>query len=155
MKKKGITLIELIVVIVIGAIGLLAVSFFAMQSWKEWNENEQIKTLQEEMDLVSYTIKGVLEEASNIEILDNGPLSGTKINASYKNEWQKEFYPSGNELIVEDIKNETTRTVTNYLKSISFQQDNTSSDTVLVNLKVGKGGKELENSFIIFLRNKS
>ncbi len=153
-KKKGITLIELIIVIVIGAIGLLAVSFFASQSWKEWNESQQIKALQEEMDLASYTIKGVLEEASDITILDEGPLSGTKIKSSYNNEWEKEFYPSGNNLIIEDIKNEATRVITNYLKSISFQQDSTGSETVLVNLKVEKDDREIENSFIIFLRNK-
>jgi len=155
MKKKGITLIELIIVLVVGAIGLLAVAFFTSQSYRELNENEQIKSLQEEMDLASYTIKGVLEEASNITILDPGPLSGTRINASYKNEWEKEFYPSGNNLIVEDIKNETTRAIINYLKSISFQQDNTGSETILVNLKVEKDKKEIENSFIVFLRNKS
>lgn len=156
MKKRGLSLTELLVVIVVGAVGLVAVTSLIFESYKDWNTSKQRKSLQEELDLAGFTIKGVLEEAKTVSILDSGPTTGTRIQASHDTDWVKEFYPQGSDLIIKDVKNgNTTRAVMNCLASLSFLQDSTTGETaVRVSLSATRASRTLTNSFVVYLRNK-
>ncbi|HOJ38931.1 MAG TPA: prepilin-type N-terminal cleavage/methylation domain-containing protein [bacterium] len=156
MNKNGLSLIELMVVMVAGAIALVAVTSLVFESYRDWSASRGKKSLQEEIDLASFTIKGVLEEADTVAILDSGPNVGTKIRASYADgtNWEKEFYPQGSNLIVKDNKTGATRPVINCLVNLSFQRDSTDAETVQVDLSGTRDGKTLQNSFVVYLRNK-
>lgn len=163
--KKGMTLIEMIIALVIAAIGLVAVTSFLYASWKDWHIGNEIKGLQEDMNLASLTIKSILEEASSYTLSDmiegSDPEQYKRINVKYTENgetiWEKEFYPDGNKLIMEDIKNESSDTVINTLQDIKFsdasEEDTTLKNTVKVKIDVSKLGNVLENEFSVKLRN--
>ena len=146
--KKGFTLIEVIVAILLSTIALFGIGTLVILANNDWRESREIVALQSDLDLANYTLKGVLEEAYEIEIPEE-----VRIIASYKTDWQKEFYQDGKRLMLKDIKNpEKPEEVINSLKSISFEQPYT--NCIKVNLEVEKESKELENCLIIYLRNK-
>lgn len=164
--KKGTTLIELLVVLVIVAIGMVAVTSFLYASWRDWYISREIKALQEDMDLAGFNIKAVLEEANYYEIQDivegSIPEEGRRIYVRYTEDeetlWEKEFYPDGSNLVMEDIKNGTTDIVINTLQDIKFsdasQEDTELVNTVKVNIIVSKSGRVLENEFFVKIRNR-
>ena len=152
MTKKGITLIELIVVLVIGAITMGAITSIVVISYNQWGKNKDIVLLHSDFDLACYMIKGILEEASNISVYD----SNTRVNASYKTQWEQELYPDPNNsniLLWKNKKTGKTQSVITDLNSIKFYYyDNTFYDTVLVNLSVRRV-KTINGSFVVCIRN--
>jgi len=153
MKRKGLSLVELLVVIVVGTIAVVAVTSLVVESYRNWNLSIQKKSLQEELDLACYSIKGTVEEAKKVEIEDPGPSYGTKLVAEYDSVWQKEFYPRGTTLVIRNKETGEITTVIDSLSDISFQKES-QSETILVNITVRKAGATLSNSFAVFLRNK-
>jgi len=151
---KGFTLTEVIVAMVISIIALFGIETLIAESYRQWKSSQKIVNLFRDLDVASYSVKGVLEEANpdtNLMILDGG----TKIVASYKNLWQKEFYSAANNrLVLKNNKTGDTYDVINSLDAVLFEQ--TSSDTarVKVTLNVKKEGESLQHSFYVYLRNK-
>ena len=145
--KKGFTLIELSVAMLISTIALFGIGTLIDLSFKDWRESREIVALQDDLDLANYTLKGVLEEADTVSIPDE-----THISAGYKTDWKKEFYRNGNKLILKNLKNSKLEEVIDCLENISFRQPD--AHLVKIDLKVKKGKQELENSLIIYLRNK-
>ncbi len=87
-SKYGLSLIELMVILVLGSIGIFAVSSIVIESYKEWKRSNEIAKLQQDLDLASYTIKGVVEEAENVEIISESRIRAENPSAG----WIQEFY---------------------------------------------------------------
>ena len=129
-----------------------------MASLNYWKTGQGIANLQRDLDVASYQIKGVLDEADDDTILSPGPNSGTQIQASYKNNWSKVFslvsdnHPS-NKLIYKNT-NETPDPppIINTLQSITFT-NGSDGHSVRVDLAVQNGNRPLNSSFLVYLRN--
>ncbi len=145
---RGFTLVEVVVAIFISAAALFGIETLMVESYKQWKVSQDVTNLIRDLDLASYLVKGVLEEADSDTILN----SGTKIVASYKDVWQKELYPTGTNLIFKDAKSAREEQVIGTLDSLSFEQN--SSVSILVKIRVKRGKESLENSFLVYLRNK-
>ena len=153
--RRGFTLVEVIIAIIISIIAIFGIETLIVESFKDWRASKNITELERDLDLASYRIKGVLEEADADTPLD----SGARIQASYGNNvWQKEFYCSGNSLIYKnDTTPVTTEAIVNTLQSITFT-NGYDGHSVRVDLTVGNGTTRtkdwLDSSFLVYLRNK-
>ena len=147
--RKGFTLIEVILAVLLSTIALFGITTLIILANNDWRESKEIVALQTDLDLASYTLKGILEEADTVGIPEE-----THITASYKTDWQKEFYQDEDKLMLKDITNpgKLEEEIIDSLKSILFQEVH--SNLLKVDLNVEKKGRELSNSFIIYLRNK-
>ncbi len=148
-SKVGFTLVEVVVAVLLSTIALFGIGTLIILANNDWQESREIVALQSDLDLTNYTLKGILEEADEIEIPEEA-----RIIASYKADWKKEFYSDGNKLMLKDIKNpgKPEEEVIDSLKSISFQQSYT--NRIKINLEVEKEDKELESALIVYLRNQ-
>jgi len=129
-RKSGFTLIELMVVIVIAAIGMLGASFILVSAYNDLRDSRNIKSLQEDLDLASLTIKSVIEEADDKNISDNNE----DIEVSYTEDdgnilWKKKFYKSDNSLVLTDMLTEEEEDVINTLSDISFSETSSKSQS--------------------------
>ena len=160
-RQKGFTLTEVIIAIIISLIAIFGIETLIVASFKDWKTGKEIVDLQRDLDVVSYQIKGVLEEASVDTIYTSG---GTVSNIGIKivagnSSWLKEFYRvSGNGLIYKNALNGNTQTIINTLQSITFT-NGSDERSVRVDLTVVKGEgtleeRKLDNSFLVYLRNK-
>lgn len=152
-RQKGFTLVEVIIAIIISIIAIFGIETLIVESFKDWRASKNITELGRDLDLASYKIKGILEEANADTPLD----SGARIQASYGNNvWQKEFYRSSNSLIYKNNLNNSTETIINTLQSISFV-NGSNNRSVRVDLTVGNGTTRtkdwLDSSFLVYLRN--
>ena len=147
--RKGFTLIEVILAVLLSAIALFGITTLIILANNDWRESKEIVALQTDLDLASYTLKGILEEADTVGIPEE-----THITAGYKTDWQKEFYQDEDKLMLKDITNpgKPEEEIIDSLKSILFQEVH--SNLLKVDLNVERKGRELSNSFIIYLRNK-
>jgi len=156
--KKGFTLVEVIIAIIISIIAIFGIETLIVESFKDWRASKNITELGRDLDLASYQIKGILDEANFDTIyttISGGTVSdsGIRIVAGYNNNWQKEFSPSpsGKELMYNNTK------IINTLQSISFV-NGSDKHSVRVNLTVGNGTTRtkdwLDSSFLVYLRNK-
>ena len=143
----GFTLIEVIIAIILSAIALFGIETLIVESFKDWRAGKEIVELQRDLDVASYKIKGILEEADSFTILNEG----AKISAGYKTDWLKEFYASGTNLIYKSSSESPEETIINTLQSILFT--NSSNHIVRVDLNVQKGARQLNSSFLVYLRN--
>lgn len=153
-RKKGFTLIELMIVTVIAAIAMLGVSFILVNAYRDLRASRQIKSLQENMDLASYTVKSLIEEADEFEI---DTETGERINIKYTDEdsevvWEKEIYMEDSNLMLEDIMNDNIEIIIGGLEAVSFED--AGNNTIRVVLTVAGGGRTVENSFLVRMRNR-
>ncbi len=148
---KGFTTIELLIALLVASIGMLAAALMIFNIFRDFGISQEIKSLQEEVDLASLTVKAILEEADQLLITENG----ARISASYTDEnnllvWEKEFYAQNSALILADIKNNTSYAVIETLERIEFE---TLTNTVRVELALSRRGRLLENHFVVRPRN--
>ena len=159
--------------VVIAAIGLFAISALLYSAYTNWFAGKEVKELQEDMDLASFTVKSVLEEAEWSEesiIISDG---GTSITVSGKNAldepWEKKFYKSGGELRLQNMDTGSEYAVIRTLNSIGFwEPDDYPEDdlpdgwenlekTLVIRITVAGSariaGRTLENRFLVYLRN--
>lgn len=148
-KNTGVGIIELMVVLVLGSLGIFAVSSIVIESYKEWKRSNEVARLQADFDLASYMIKGVIEEASSVEILDNNYLIARNPSAG----WIQEFYQESNRLIWKNSITNLTENVISSLKSIIFTLDEIDEDLINVSIEVEKGTRVISGTFSIFMRN--
>ncbi len=135
------------IAIILSAIALFGIETLIVESFKDWKAGNEIVELQRDLDIASYKIKGILEEADNTTILNGG----VKISAGYKNDWLKEFYASGTKLIYKSSPTSPEETIINTLESITFA--NSSGHSIRVDLTVEKGIRQLSSIFLLYLRN--
>jgi Tfp pilus assembly protein PilW len=151
MRRQGMTLIEMMVALVIAILGIFAVSSLLVIGTRDWLSSRGVVSLQVDLDVASYTIKGILEEASDVTITENG----SHLSASYGTAWSKEFYPDASvpsNLIMRDMKSGNSGYLIRCLSSISFEQ--VDSARIRVNISVQQAGKTLQNSFVVDLKNQ-
>ncbi|MCM8788665.1 MAG: hypothetical protein NC907_02620 [Candidatus Omnitrophica bacterium] len=148
-KKTGVGLIELMVVLVLGSLGIFAVSSIVIESYREWKRSNEVAGLQVDFDLASYMIKGVIEEASNVEILGNNHIIARNQSAG----WVQEFYQQSNKLMWKNSKTSLTQNVVSSLRNINFALDQTNRNLLNVSLEVGKDARIVSGTFSIFMRN--
>jgi Tfp pilus assembly protein PilW len=151
MRRQGMTLIEMMVALVIAILGIFAVSSLLVIGTRDWLSSRGVVSLQVDLDVASYTIKGILEEASDVTITENG----SHLSASYGTAWSKEFYPDTSvpsNLIMRDMKSGNSGYLIRCLSSISFEQ--VDSARIRVNISVQRAGKTLQNSFVVDLKNQ-
>jgi Tfp pilus assembly protein PilW len=151
--RRGLSLVELMIALIIAALGLFAISALLVISTRDLGKSRLIVSLQTDMDIASYTIKGVLEEATQVTF-PNGS-GGNKVVASFPGIWAKEFYPDAatpSKLIMKDDNTNNAGRVIGTLSSISFTQVDTAR--VQVSITVQSGGRSIQNSFVVSLRNK-
>ena len=146
--QKGFTLVEVIIAIILSFMALFGIETLIALSFRDWKSSNEIVDLQRDVDLASYRIKGVLEEANGDTILNGG----TKLIAGYNSVWLKEFYRSGNALILKNDLTGNTETVIDTLQAVTFA-DGSDNRSVRVNLTVAAGNLQLDNSFLVYLRN--
>ena len=153
--KKGFTLIEVIIAIILSAIALFGIETLIVESFKDWKAGKEIVELQRDLDIASYKMKRILEEADDDTPLNNSdiPLNpGQRIVASYKNDWVKKFYASGSNLTYKSSPVSPEETIINTLQSILFT-NGSDNHSVRVDLNVQKGARQLSSSFLVYLRN--
>jgi len=158
------------VAIVIAVIGIFAITTLLYSAYKEWFTGKDIKALQEDMDLASFTIKSVLEEAEWGDGFEGDITEDrTGITIEGKNaedeDWSKKFYQSSSELRLQDISTGDEYPVIKTLDTIAFyefadypDEDNRYPDidlphTLVVEMRLIKDGRTLNNTFLVHLRN--
>ena len=148
---KYFSIVELIIVSVMAAIVLLPVAMGMGAIVKEWHTGRDIKMLQDELDRAAYFIKGVMEEAHgyqydnllNSKITLNGP-EGSANTVTIMTDGNKVKASKGNEYTIIDRLDDLTLLFTPY-----------ADNSPLINVKIWakRAGKEVNNSFSVFLRN--
>ncbi len=148
-KKHGLNLIELMVILVLGSLGIFAVSSIVIESYKEWKRSNEVARLQQDLDLASYTIKGVLEEAENVGIVSEDHIIAQNLSAG----WMQEFYQDASNLMWKNTETNETQKVISTLKDINFEIDQENGSIVNITIDVEKGERTIYNSFSVFMRN--
>ncbi|MCM8758651.1 MAG: prepilin-type N-terminal cleavage/methylation domain-containing protein [Candidatus Omnitrophica bacterium] len=148
-NKSGIGLIELMVVLVLGSLGIFAVSQIVVESYKGWKRSNEIAALQSDFDIASLMIKGIIEEASSVEI----PVSNHIIVRNVSSGWIQEFYQDSTRLVWKNSRTGLTQNVITSLKNISFEVDESDDSLINVSLEVQKGQRIISGTFSVFMRN--
>jgi hypothetical protein len=159
------------IAVVIAAIVMLTISALLYSTYKNWFESKSVKALQEDMDLASFTVKSVLEEANWGAGFDDAITENrTKIRISYTEDeevlWEKEFYQDDNELKLVDLDTGDDYAVIKTLDNIAFYESddrfpdeddyrNGLYNTLFVEITVtnAERTRTLENQFFVRLRN--
>ena len=81
-KTAHFTLIELIIVMVAALIVLLPIATMMGAIVGDWHTSRDIKLLQEEVDLASYSVKGLIEEAYYFENENGFPDSNITLRGA-------------------------------------------------------------------------
>ena len=159
--KKGFTLVEVMIAIILSAIALFGIETLIVESLKDWRASKEIVDLQRDLDVASYKIKGVLEEATSYDT----PLNGVgTIYANYKDPqsgsliWRKKFErraPDNALIFLSILPASPEEIIINTLQSITFTDG--SNHSIRVDLAVVKNiqpqPRQLNTSFLIYLRN--
>jgi len=133
------------VTLLIGTIGIGIIVALIMQSYNALRDSKQFADLQADLDLAAFTIKGILEESRTVSISGGDHLTATHVNGA-----QREFYPSGSNLVLEETDTGATRNVITTLSALSFQQ---TGNLVLTSITVTNGGRQIQTSFNVVMRN--
>jgi hypothetical protein len=167
--RTGFTLVEVVVAIIISLIAVFGIGTLIIAAFNDWRTGGKIVNLQRDIDLASYKIKWVLEEADD-DTPSNGGRSivATCKTSSSPSFFQKEFFPaldntlvysaSGNTLVYkDDTTNVSEEIIKKTLWSITFS-NGSDNRSVRVDLTVNdgtikNGTSQLSNSFLVYLRN--
>ncbi|MFH2068224.1 MAG: prepilin-type N-terminal cleavage/methylation domain-containing protein [Candidatus Omnitrophota bacterium] len=159
--KKGFTLVEVIIAIILSAIALFGIETLIVAAFKDWKTGKEIVASQRDLDVASYKIKGILEEANadTVYAVRNGAVrelgvSGTAIIASNTG-WSKEFYlASGNRLTYYDkYPPNVSETIINTCSLLEFTNVDTRTVRVKVEVLVPNNFNPISNIFLVYLRN--
>ncbi|MCM8821220.1 MAG: prepilin-type N-terminal cleavage/methylation domain-containing protein [Candidatus Omnitrophica bacterium] len=148
-KQTGVGLIELMVVLVLGSLGIFAVSSIVIESYKEWKRSNEVAALQVDFDLASHMIKSIVEEASEVEIINVNHIVARSQSAG----WIQEFYQASNKLIWKNSRTGLTQNVVSSLKNINFSVNEDNEILMDVYLEVEKNTRVVSGNFSIFMRN--
>lgn len=151
-KIAHFTLVELIVVTVASFIVLLPIATMMGAITRDWNTSREIKLLQEEVDLASYSVKGLIEEASRFENENGFPDSSITLTGA--NGGSVKIYQHGKELKIDNY------TVIDSLSEsgLTFFDTNEHdkvlpSGLVRVSITSERAGRAYTNEFRVKLRN--
>ncbi len=158
MRKKGLTLVEMLVAVIIASIGLAAVAVLGYQSYTHFRTTTEVSQLQQDLDIAAFTIKGYIDEAKKCEALGGSAL------VAYNNPfWQVEFYREGANLVLKWTDKRvnpwvvTTRTVIRTLKdaddALTISDDDDHPDIKWVTIRVTDGTLEKAITFSVKMRN--
>ncbi len=145
--KAYFTLIELIVVTVASFIVLLPIATMMGAITRDWNTSREIKRLQEDVDLASYSVKGLIEEAYGYDIQDKGHIILIGSNAQ-----TVQVYRDGADLIINNYA------VINSLNDLQFSNkyedgSNLPPRLIRVVIEAERSGRSYKNEFKVKLRN--
>ena len=148
-KQTGVGLIELMVVLVLGSLGIFAVSSIVIESYKEWKRSNEVAALQVDFDLASHMIKSIVEEASEVEIINVNHIVARSQSAG----WIQEFYQASNKLIWKNSRTGLTQNVITSLKKITFSVDPANPRLINTTVEIEKGRRKISGAFSIYRRN--
>ncbi|RKY31110.1 MAG: hypothetical protein DRP67_03225 [Candidatus Omnitrophota bacterium] len=165
MRKKGFTLIELMIGVVIGIIILLMVGMVSSISTKFWKKGETKSMLNSTLLLISSFLEKNIREATSCEVFDNGRGIILKKEVSEEgDEWERKFYLRGNNLMYENEDGKVITLVKGEVKGIEFKkfefkfpaedyQGEEVSACVSIEIEIEKNGETLGIKKIVNLRN--
>jgi hypothetical protein len=139
-RRPGLTLVELVFAMLVSFIGLAGIGTLGEVFYRNWRESRYLVRLQEDLDLGSFLLKGVIEEAAALEEIPGG-LRATGPDGA----WQKDLYRQGGHLMADDEE------VIAGLDDLGFT---IGEESVLVTLRVtGADGRTLSQALLVRRRN--
>lgn len=147
--RKGLTLVETVIVIVVSFIGLAGIATLGEIFTRSWRESRTLASLQEDIDLASYAIKGIMEEAATWT-----PAEGSSAWAEASSEtWTYRVESDGDRLLLAGPAG--TEEVVTGLESLVFAWgENETASWARVNLSLARGNRSLGNEFLVVRRNR-
>ncbi|MFP4177044.1 MAG: hypothetical protein ACLFT2_07425 [Candidatus Brocadiia bacterium] len=157
------TLIEIILALSILLLVLLPVASVAALAIRDWHQSQDIRQLQEDLQLASFTIKGVMEEAYDYDdFADDGKADEITLYLQNENGSRPKvtIHQDGSELVVGDSTT-IDCLVDGSLEFEKFRENENEEDDegeerkglIRVSLEVAKGERSLRNSFTVKIRN--
>ncbi len=144
-KTRYFTIIELIIVVLISLIVLLPMTAMMFSIARNWQTSNEVRQLQEELDLAAYSIKGLIEEASSFEIEDTESQSRIELNRA---DWAE------TKIIKENDGKLSIGHMDNVIDSLTgLRFEDKGNATVLVTIDAERAGREGKREFHVRLRN--
>lgn len=139
-KKNCFTIIELIIVMIAALIVLMPIGAMMGAIIRESSTAAQVKLLQEELHLASYSVKGLIEEAYAFDIVDVSEmhLFGAASDPAVV------IKQDGDRLLIND------RAVIDCLAELHFEA---ADKLIKVTVKTTRADRTIESSFHVKMRN--
>jgi len=152
-KRSGFTLLELMTAVIIASIGMLGASFILTNSHKDLRDSRDVKSMQENLSLLSYAMKSIIEEAEDFLIDEEDNSRITLYNDEWDNDEKELFVEDKNLKLLDGADNVKVIDIIENLESVSFHETGLKK-TVNVIITLSKNGiPEIRNEFFVHLRN--
>ena len=165
MKKRGFTLIELMIGVVIGLIILLMVGMISSTTTRFWEKGKTKSMLNSTLIFISSFLEKNIREATSCEVFNGGQGIILRKEVSEEgDEWERKFYLQGNDLMYEDENGRVIPLVKGELRGVRFTkvefkfpaedyQGEEISASVSIDIEIEREGETLGLKKIVNLRN--
>jgi len=160
MKRKGLTIIELMVALAIGTVLILIVGLIHTTTLNFWSRGNDRVFLQEESSFIFTYLEKPIREASGASVENGGKsLILTKEILEGNPGWVKRFYREGNSLKYKVDEEESKVLISGRLQSIAFTlpaKDTSGEDIpggVGIEMVLQKGKEEFSFQKTVVMRN--
>ena len=160
MKKKGLTIIELMLALAIGTVFIVIVGLIHTTALNLWSRGNDRVFLQEESSFIFTYLEKPIREASGADVEDDGKsLVLTKEILEGNPGWIKRFYQDGNSLKYKVDEEEIETLISGRLQSIAFShpaKDTSGEDVpggIGIEMVLQKGNEGFSFQKTVVMRN--
>ena len=139
--------------VIIASIGMLGASFILTNSHKDLRDSRDVKSMQENLSLLSYAMKSIIEEAEDFLIDEEDNSRITLYNDEWDNDEKELFVEDKNLKLLDGSDNVKVIETIENLESVSFHETGLKKTVKVIIAFSKKGVPEIRNEFFVHLRN--